>query len=1052
MFKPCLKLTRVQFRNSLLLLSAVLISQLTLAQSSYYLFESGHVRPMALSPDGNQLFAVNTPDNRLEVYAVASDGLTHLHSVPVGMEPVAVAARTNNEVWVVNHLSDSVSIVDLSTTVPVVRNTLLVGDEPQDIVFAGTNNGRAFISTARRGQHLTDDSLTTANVPGAVDPQLTAENQARASVWAFDVNNLGTQTAVGGLPIGIVDFFSDKPRALTVSADGNTVYLAAFMSGNQTTAISEPVVCDGFQVNGGSNCGIGASGSAAPGGVPSPSDNDPVHGALSGTAPEVGVILKFNGSQWQDAIGRDWSDFITFNMPDSDVFAFNANATGPADFNLVTYAGVGTILFNMAVNPVTGQVYVTNTESPNHILFEGEGEHGGSTVQGHLSETRITVLDPVAQTAAPKHLNQHIDYSKLHTEDDPLVDAEIAAMRPHTLAIPLQVEVNAAGDKIYMAAMGSSKIAVLDVAAIEDTNFTANFDPTVASTSYIHTAGGPTGFVLDELRGKLYVMQRFDHSIAEIELSTGVTLAEHEIFDPEPASVTEGRPFLYDGNLSSGNGESSCASCHIFGGMDQLAWNLGDPDAPISSSNNQPDGLGGTGQPFHPMKGPMTTQTLKGLATHGGMHWRGDRVDGLTTDSCTGSSISNAPCDEVISFNNFRVAFEGLLGRDGMITESDMQKFTDFALQMILPPNPVAELDGSLTPAQSAASAFYTGTMVDAGAITCAQCHTLDPASGFFGTSGFETFEGETQNFKVAHLRNMYDKVGFSGTTSFDVSTVSGNGTGNMIRGFGYLHDGSIGSLDDFLASPVFPLLRNDNQLRSNMVELMLAFPTDLAPIVGQQVTLTGSNIAAVGERIDLLRERALVSDFSSFILGGSGLPECDLVVKGVVGGEPRGWLLQSSGDYLDDLGATITDTALRALAPAGPLTFTCVVPGSGNRAALDRDEDTVSDGNDNCVMLANLDQLNFDGDPEGDACDSDDDNDSLSDEEELLLGTLVLNPDTDGDGFDDGTEVLAGSNPLSAGSTPDSVNVPILPALGLLFLGLIVVFGRQGSKFRSGF
>ena len=118
---------------------------------------------------------------------------------------------------------------------------------------------------------------------------------------------------------------------------------------------------------------------------------------------------------------------------------------------------------------------------------------------------------------------------------------------------------------------------------------------------------------------------------------------------------------------------------------------------------------------------------------------------------------------------------------------------------------------------------------------------------------------------------------------------------------------------------------------------------------------------------------------------------------------------------------------------------------------ALDRDEDTVSDGNDNCGMLANLDQLNFDGDAEGDLCDSDDDNDSLSDEEELLLGTMVLNPDTDGDGFDDGTEVLAGSDPLSASSTPDSVNVPFLPTLGLLLLGLMVVFGRQGLYLRPG-
>src|SRR3954463_7717927 len=83
------------------------------ATSAYTLFESGQVRPLALSPDGKRLFAVNTPDNRLEIFRVKHGGLVHQASVPVGLEPVAVAARSNSEVWVVNHLSDSVSVVAL---------------------------------------------------------------------------------------------------------------------------------------------------------------------------------------------------------------------------------------------------------------------------------------------------------------------------------------------------------------------------------------------------------------------------------------------------------------------------------------------------------------------------------------------------------------------------------------------------------------------------------------------------------------------------------------------------------------------------------------------------------------------------------------------------------------------------------------------------------------------------------------------------------------------------------------------------------------------------
>ncbi len=89
----------------------------------------------------------------------------------MGLEPVAVAARTEHEVWVVNHLSDSVSIVELDDSGGgrVVR-TLLVGDEPRDLVFAGPARKRAFITTAHRGQ----------NIP--FDPQLTTPSIGRADV------------------------------------------------------------------------------------------------------------------------------------------------------------------------------------------------------------------------------------------------------------------------------------------------------------------------------------------------------------------------------------------------------------------------------------------------------------------------------------------------------------------------------------------------------------------------------------------------------------------------------------------------------------------------------------------------------------------------------------------------------------------------------------------------------------------------------------------------------------------------------------------------------
>src|SRR5262245_35415367 len=153
------------------------------AQLSFVTFESGQVRPLALSADGTRLYAVNTPDNNLEIFSVGAGGLTKLSSISVGLEPVAVAVRSASEVWVVNHLSDSISIVDVAASPARVKRTLLVGDEPRDILFAGAGGARAFITTARRGQQFTNPTIS--GVPGAGDPQLTTAGQPRASVWVF---------------------------------------------------------------------------------------------------------------------------------------------------------------------------------------------------------------------------------------------------------------------------------------------------------------------------------------------------------------------------------------------------------------------------------------------------------------------------------------------------------------------------------------------------------------------------------------------------------------------------------------------------------------------------------------------------------------------------------------------------------------------------------------------------------------------------------------------------------------------------------------------------
>ena len=247
----------------------------------------------------------------------------------------------------VNHLSDSISIVDVASSPPRVTRTITTCDEPRDIVFAGPGGDRAFVTAARRGQ----------NCPVAFDPTVPGVGRAIVQVW--DANLLGG--GLGANVLASVVLFADSPRALAKSADGNTVYAAAFHSGNQTTSILEALVCDGGE--GAPPCANGA-----PGGVLGPNED------LDGVpAPEVGVIVKFNNtnSRWEDDGGRDWTSVVRFDLPDRDVFAIDAAAPVPVETSNVQH--VGTILFDMIANPVSGKLYVTNTEARNEVRFEGPG-------------------------------------------------------------------------------------------------------------------------------------------------------------------------------------------------------------------------------------------------------------------------------------------------------------------------------------------------------------------------------------------------------------------------------------------------------------------------------------------------------------------------------------------------------------------------------------------------------------------------------------------------------------------------------------------------------
>ncbi|HEY9422199.1 MAG TPA: beta-propeller fold lactonase family protein [Thermoanaerobaculia bacterium] len=904
-----------------------LLRSSTGASPPYTLFESGQVRPLAMSPDKRRLFAVNTPDNRLEIFRIQGQGLVHTASIPVGLEPVAVAARTDREVWVVNHLSDSVSVValdDHDDTAGHVERTLLVGDEPRDIVFAGPGRKRAFITTAHRGQ----------NIP--FDPQLSAPGVGRADVWVFDADRLGS--SLGGTPLNIVTLFTDTPRALAVTPDGTRVYAAGFHTGNRTTIVPETSLPDGF----------------GPDGVPGPSTN-----AEGRPAPEVGAIVKWNGEHWVDALGRPRDQFVKFSLPDKDVFVLDAMANPPRQLAGAggTFQGVGTILYTMAVNPVNGKVYVANTEANNAARFEGPGTFAGESLRGHLHESRITVLSPGGGVAA-RHLNKHIDYDNCCA---PIPNPENA----RSLALPQGMAVTGDGATLYVAALGSDKVGVFATAQLE----TDTFVPSTASHIPV-SGGGPTGLVLDDDRRQLYVMTRFDNGISIVDTKTRAETAHVRMHNPEPPSVVTGRRFLYDASFSSSHGDSSCASCHVFGDFDSLAWDLGNPDGKaIDNPGPFITELVNliTGEPmepvFHPMKGPMTTQSLRGMANHGSMHWRGDRTGG---NDATTAQPNGGTFDERAGFDKFNEAFPDLIGRHAPIPQADMNAFTEFILQIKYPPNPNRRLDNVLTADQDAGRQLFdrvncgipSAPELNGAVLTCSGCHTIDPnanpdteAPGFFGTSGFSGFDFNPQLLKTPHLRNLYQKVGMFGNPENPGFLGGDNGfKGDQVRGFGFLHDGSVDTVFRFTHglsfSEIFVGPGNnglpdgpEGELQRRQLEaFILAFPTNLAPVVGQQITLTASSSAAVGGRVDLLRQRADAG-------------ECDLVAKTRISGDEAGFLYVGSGLFARDRRGQppITAAALRSLATSSgrPVTYTCVPPGSGERVGVDRDGDGSWDGDE---------------------------------------------------------------------------------------------------------
>jgi YVTN family beta-propeller protein len=898
-------------------------------------FESGPVNALLLSPDGRRLYVLNTPDHRVEVYrtrllpqapgsptspglssrapAVSTGGglvggvpggsppdtlglpppeLVHLGSIFTGLEPVAMALDPGdpNRLFVSNHVSDTVSVVDLARL--SVVGTLDVGDEPQGLIVTG---GKVFVACAR--------APATPGVPG----QLLPDTMVDHVVAVHDASP--PYARIGLVPVGGV-----RPRDV-VLADG-AVHALVQNSGNHTVIMDETAT---------KTLGLEQE-------VPDAFDPAFTVNPIL-LRPEFDSLPYTRGWSIPNA-GRIVTDAehpgVVHQLLDRDLVAIDPDTL--AALPSVT-SGVATTLLDVERNPVTGALWVTGTEARNRTRFE-------PNLKGDALENRVVIVVPggaVQQT---------------------LVLAPPFTQREHSQPATLLFGDGADGKVAAVACLGTASVVVLDA-------------QTKAVVAEIETGEVPSGLALDSARGVLWVYARGDKLLRAYDIAHDFSAwgpPRALPYDPEPEAVTAGRTHLYDARQETGHGTDnlSCASCHVFGHLDQLAWDLGDPGGGLGYY--YADVLGGlAGFPgeiasapttaiLSPMKGPMTTQSLRGLMDPDRqdalpLHWRGDRR----------------------TFHMFRGAFQGLLGGSG-ISKREMQEFSTFIRTLTYAPNPRQPKDREYQGLAALGRDTYgmnpevPGKDYVAGSgFKCISCHLGDFTNGTdFTGSRITASKGSFQQiFNTAQLRMIYEK---------DYKFTSG---------FGALHDGAVDGVRGFMDFSVpnggLPTFPNFNDTDKDAVaEFVKAWDHGFSPLVGAQWTMRTDTLAQSTTVLDLYEAQARPP-----------ADNVDLVVKGFridVDGTllPRGAQYRfdveaGTWGYQFDTGDFVDRSVLEWIVGTGQatLTFTCVPPGMGERLGIDRDED------------------------------------GRFDFEEGVAGTDPVRPDTDGDGYLDGAEAALGGDPL---------------------------------------
>jgi YVTN family beta-propeller protein len=823
----------------------------------WFHFESGAVTPLTLTADGQRLLVLNGADSRLEIWRITDAWGDGLLEFEgsVFTGLDPVAIELDPADGSRCYVANQLS--DSVAVVDLDDRIVLASLEVGDEPHdLAIAGGRLFVACARARMSWT---------PGA-----TSETLAENVVVALDLAAPFHAPVRAVLPVA-----GHTPRALAVSEDGTKVFVAPQNSGNRTSVLplgaaiagglrqQDPLPGESFAIN-----PI----------LTSPFWGD-LHQWLLGFFEPFGLAIGWN----VPVVGRvvDSSHPQASFLPaDHDVFVLDANTL--AEVGCIDHVA-GTQLA-LERRPGGNELWVAGQVGRNVVRFE-------TVLKGDPIDNVVVRLDGDS--------HQVLQTFEL---------APPLTARHHGQPVALAFDPTDR-DRVYVATLGTSTILALDVGA---------------GTSFeIPGCDLPQGLAFDPMRRLLFALSRGDNTVRVFAVDDGcaeITVQELD-HDPEPPLIRTGRRTLYGATVESGRGtgNASCASCHIFGHLDHLAWDLGNPEGGMSAIGAELHGFplffAGAMQSIHPaqpvnhpMKGPMMTQSLRNVTGDEPLHWRGDR---------------NA-------FQSFRGAFKGLLGGSGISAE-EMQAFTSFVGTMAHRPNPYQ-------PAARAYSGLAEAGRDDFGegpspgnpyfpgfSLSCVDCHQADFANGVFtGSAPFVNFDAGTQMFNPSLLRSIYEK------------------NHPELTGFGSNHEGSQDGVRGFLAAPAFTLVNSNPARFDAMVEFVNAFDTGVAPLVGQQVFATHATLQAARDWLDVAEERARRG-------------ELDLIGKGWLWVDGRreahggcfvslpdgneGWLIDNGGFLTREemLSTYVKPGIAEAI-------FTCVLAGHGRRLGIDQDEDQLLD------------------------------------------------------------------------------------------------------------